>query len=297
FSFNSLELEGKMVPHMLYMFKDLFGVRNFDKDSLIRFFFTVRKNYRGVPYHNWKHGFCVANSMYVIIKGSPCVFYRLEKLALFIGALCHDLDYRGTTKQFLLESDSPLVDLYSTDSYPERHFSIIVQLLQKPSDYKKILDNMKHCILATDLKKFFENKKIIEELIDEESFDMEDLEHRFLLQELTMTACDISASAKPWKIHVEYVNEVMEEFYTQGDEEKRAGKTPIPMMDWEKPEEQVPSQMEFISGFCIPCYELFEKLIPSSAPLLQESKKNLKQYKLMKKSQEKDKLNGVAVLN
>ncbi|KAB7495122.1 putative 3',5'-cyclic phosphodiesterase pde-5 [Armadillidium nasatum] len=209
FSFNSLELKEKMVPHLLYMFNDLFGVRNFDKDSLIRFFFTVRKNYRGVPYHNWKHGFCVAHSMYVIIKESPYVFNHLEKLALFIGALCHDMDYRVTTNQFPLESDSPLVDLYSTDSYPERHFSMIVQLLQE------ILDNMKHCILATDLKKFYKNKKIIEELIDEESFDMEDLEHRLLLQELTMTACDISASAKPWKIHVEYVNEVMEEFYKQ----------------------------------------------------------------------------------
>ncbi|KAB7500093.1 putative 3',5'-cyclic phosphodiesterase pde-5 [Armadillidium nasatum] len=170
FSFNSLELKEKMVPHLLYMFNDLFGVRNFDKDSLIRFFFTVRKNYRGVPYHNWKHGFCVAHSMYVIIKESPCVFNNLEKLALFIGALCHDMDYRVTTNQFPLESDSPLVDLYSTDSYPESHFSMIVQLLQ---------------------------------------------------EELTMTACDISASAKPWKIHVEYVNEVMEEFYKQKRELER----------------------------------------------------------------------------
>ncbi|RXG72779.1 putative 3',5'-cyclic phosphodiesterase pde-5 [Armadillidium vulgare] len=279
FSFNSLELKGKMVPHMLYMF-----------------FFTVRKNYRGVPYHNWKHGFCVANSMYVIIKGSPCVFYNLEKLALFIGALCHDLDHRGTTNQFLLESDSPLAALYSTDSPLEHHhFNMTVHLLQeeghnifsklKPSDYKKVLDNMKHCILATDLKNFFKNKGIIKELIDEKSFDSGNLEHRLLLQALTMTACDISASAKPWEIHVGFAKEIIEEFYTQGDKEKRAGKTPIAMMDRDKPEEQVPSQIGFISGICIPCYELIEKLIPASAPLLQESKKNLERYKSMKKSQ------------
>ncbi|RXG54887.1 putative 3',5'-cyclic phosphodiesterase pde-5 [Armadillidium vulgare] len=226
--------------------------------------------------------------MYVIIKGSPNVFYNLEKLALFIGALCHDLDHRGTTNQFLLESDSPLAALYSTDSPLEHHhFNMTVHLLQelKPSDYKKVLDNMKHCILATDFKKFFENKKIIEELIDEESFDMEDLEHRLLLQALTMTACDISASAKPWEIHVGFAKEIIEEFYTQGDKEKRAGKTPIAMMDRDKPEEQVPSQIGFISGICIPCYELIEKLIPASAPLLQESKKNLERYKSMKKSQ------------
>ncbi|KAB7495123.1 cGMP-specific 3',5'-cyclic phosphodiesterase [Armadillidium nasatum] len=252
FSFNSLELKEKMVPHMLYMFKDLFGVRNFDKDSLIRFFFTVRKNYRGVPYHNWKHGFCVANSMYVIIKGSPCVFYNLEEGHNIFGKL-------------------------------------------KPSDYKKVLDNMKHCILATDLKNFFKNKGIIKELIDEKSFDSGDLEHRLLLQALTMTSCDISASAKPWKIHVGFATEIIEEFYTQGDKEKRAGKIPIPMMDRDKPEQQVPSQIGFISGICIPCYELIEKLIPASAPLLQESKKNLELYKSMKKSQLKESERGKSV--
>ena len=35
-------------------------------------------------------------------------------------------------------------------------------------------------------------------------------------------------------------------------------------------------------------YLLIEKLIPASAPLLQESKKNLERYKSMKKSQLKE---------
>ena len=60
--------------HSLYMFVDLFGLTRFEKNSLLRFILTVRKNYRRVPYHNWTHGFSVANCMYAIIKKSDNVF-------------------------------------------------------------------------------------------------------------------------------------------------------------------------------------------------------------------------------
>lgn len=64
--------------HAIYMFKDLFGLSKFDSDSLIRFTLTVRKNYRRVPYHNWAHGFSVANSMYSVIKCSQDTFQANE---------------------------------------------------------------------------------------------------------------------------------------------------------------------------------------------------------------------------
>lgn len=65
------------VHYTLYMFIDLFGLSRFDSDHLYRFVLTVRKNYRRVPYHNFTHGFAVANSMYCILKKSN-VFRPLE---------------------------------------------------------------------------------------------------------------------------------------------------------------------------------------------------------------------------
>lgn len=62
------------VRYTIAMFSELFGLSRFDQDSLIRFSLTVRKNYRRVPYHNWSHGFSVANSMYSILKHSKGVF-------------------------------------------------------------------------------------------------------------------------------------------------------------------------------------------------------------------------------
>lgn len=73
--FNPFEIDDyEKARHALYMFSDLFGLVRFDKNNLIRFVLTVRKNYRRVPYHNWTHGFSVSNSMYTIIKHSEDAF-------------------------------------------------------------------------------------------------------------------------------------------------------------------------------------------------------------------------------
>ncbi len=66
------------VKKAMFMFTDLFGLERFDKETLVRFFITVKKNYRQVAYHNWTHGFHVAHSIYAILKSSPGIFKPLE---------------------------------------------------------------------------------------------------------------------------------------------------------------------------------------------------------------------------
>lgn len=75
YCFSPFEIdEYKKVNYAIYMFKDMFGFNRFDQKNLLRFVLTVKKNYRRVPYHNWTHGFSVANSMYAIIKNSQTLF-------------------------------------------------------------------------------------------------------------------------------------------------------------------------------------------------------------------------------
>lgn len=63
---------------VITMFSDLFGLHRFDMSSLVRFTLTIKKNYRRVPYHNWTHGFSVANTMYSVIKHSDDAFRPIE---------------------------------------------------------------------------------------------------------------------------------------------------------------------------------------------------------------------------
>ncbi|XP_050714552.1 probable 3',5'-cyclic phosphodiesterase pde-5 isoform X3 [Eriocheir sinensis] len=277
------------VRHAIYMFVDLFGLSRFDKDCLIRFTLTVKKNYRRVPYHNWTHGFSVANSMYAIIKHNPKSFRPLECLSLFIGSLCHDLDHRGKNNKFMLETESPLAAIYTTSTLEHHHFNQTVTILQQEghnifgkltsTEYKQVLGNIKHCILATDLALFFPNKARLTQLVEDNLFDWDNYDHRMLIEAIAMTACDLCASAKPWEMQAETVKVIFEEFYEQGDAEKAAGKNPIPMMDRTKVNEQAESQVGFLSGICIPCYELLHRLIPNTEPLLDGCKNNLQTWK------------------
>ena len=47
-----------------------------------------------------------------------------------------------------------------------------------PEEYKQVLGNMKHCILATDLALFFPNKARLADVLDTDSFDWANPEHR-----------------------------------------------------------------------------------------------------------------------
>lgn len=290
FHFNVFDIDDfEKARHAIFMFKDLFGLNRFDEDSLIRFTLTVRKNYRRVPYHNWTHGFSVANTMYAIIKHSGGVFSEGEALALFTGSLCHDLDHRGKNNQFMLETESPLASVYSTSTMEHHHFNQTVAILQQQGhnifqkltggEYKQVLGLLKHCILATDLAAFFPNRERLTRLVSSGTFSWDNSEHRLYLEAIAMTASDLSASAKPWELQAMTVKVIFEEFYQQGDEERAAGRVPIAMMDRSQPDQQAASQVGFLTGICLPCYSLLYALIPNTRPLLDHCRANLERWK------------------
>ncbi|XP_073974523.1 probable 3',5'-cyclic phosphodiesterase pde-5 isoform X2 [Rhodnius prolixus] len=289
FHFNVFELDDeRKVRQAVFMFRDLFGLARFDRDSLIRFILTVKKNYRRVPYHNWTHGFSVANSMYAIIKHSNGTFTSNECLALYIGALCHDLDHRGKNNKFMLETEAPLAAVYSTSTMEHHHFNQTVTILQQSghnifsqltnSEYKQVLSYIKHCILATDLARFFPYRARLQELVEDNTFSWGNPDHRSLIQAIAMTASDLSASAKPWELQVRTAEVIFQEFYEQGDAERAAGITPIAMMDRLQPEQQAASQVTFLNGICIPCYSLLARLIPDTRTLLETCTANFERW-------------------
>lgn len=138
---------------------------------------------------------------------------------------------------------------------------------------------IKHCILATDLALFFPNKAKLNQTIQEQTFSWSNQDHRFLVLAISMTASDLSASAKPWDIQVQTVKIIFEEFYQQGDAERAAGRKPIPMMDRHQTDQQAASQVGFLMGICLPCYSLLYSLIPETRPLLDMCQENLSHWK------------------
>ncbi|KAL4688751.1 hypothetical protein H8959_005003, partial [Pygathrix nigripes] len=159
-----------MITAALRMFMELGMVQKFkiDYETLCRWLLTVRKNYRMVLYHNWRHAFNVCQLMFAMLTtaGFQEILTEVEILAVIVGCLCHDLDHRGTNNAFQAKSGSALAQLYGTSATLEHHhFNHAVMILQSEGhnifanlsskEYSDLMQLLKQSILATDLTLYF----------------------------------------------------------------------------------------------------------------------------------------------
>ncbi|KAF9807615.1 hypothetical protein SFRURICE_008828 [Spodoptera frugiperda] len=165
-------------------------------DVLCRWILSVKKNYRPVKYHNWRHALNVAQTMFAMLKTGKMERFMsdLEILGLLVACLCHDLDHRGTNNAFQTKTE--------------------------------------------------------------------------MLCGMMMTACDVSAIAKPWEVQHKVAKLVADEFFDQGDLEKlQLNQQPIAMMDREKKDELPQMQVGFIDMICLPLYKVLSDTFPWIQPL------------------------------
>lgn len=159
-----------------------------DTTSLIKFTLTVKQNYHDFPYHNWKHALTVTHTMYCILKRHSEIFTKLERLALLIACLAHDIDHRSVSNQYLRKIEHPLAALYPTSTMERHHcqmLSTIInqkghRILSQLDDESTtfVMDLARHTILSSDLAQYFGNHRAINELLLADEFDIENSDHR-----------------------------------------------------------------------------------------------------------------------
>ncbi|XP_013124483.1 cAMP and cAMP-inhibited cGMP 3',5'-cyclic phosphodiesterase 10A isoform X3 [Oreochromis niloticus] len=281
----------------IYMVHNSCGKTSFELEKLCRFTMSVKKNYRRVPYHNWKHAVTVAHCMYAILQKTSGIFTELEKKGLLIACLCHDLDHRGYSNAYLQKFDHPLAALYSTSTMEQHHFSQTVSILQEghnifsnltSSEYEQVLEIIRKAIIATDLALYFNNHQQLSELLTSCALDLNNHSHRDRVIGLMMTACDLCSVTKQWQITRLTANDIYAEFWAEGDEMKKIGIQPIPMMDRDKKDEVPQGQVGFYNAVAVPCYTTLSELFPPSGPLLKACKENLGQWEKIARGEVED---------
>uniref|UniRef100_A0A672MZX6 Phosphodiesterase n=1 Tax=Sinocyclocheilus grahami TaxID=75366 RepID=A0A672MZX6_SINGR len=288
FHFDIAPFEDLWPAIVVYMVHNSCGKTSFEQEKLCRFTMSVRKNYRRVPYHNWKHAVTVAHCMYAILQKTTGIFTELERKGLLIACLCHDLDHRGYSNSYLQKFDHPLAALYSTSTMEQHHFSQTVSILQleghnifsnlTSSEYEQVLEIIRKAIIATDLALYFGNRKQLAELLATGELDLNNRAHRDRVIGLMMTACDLCSVTKLWPVTRLTANDIYAEFWTEGDEMKKIGMQPIPMMDRDKKDEVPQGQVGFYNAVAVPCYTTLSELFPPSGPLLTACRENLAQW-------------------
>nr|XP_006005037.1 PREDICTED: dual 3',5'-cyclic-AMP and -GMP phosphodiesterase 11A [Latimeria chalumnae] len=285
FYFDDFSLDvDAMITAALRMFMELGMDQKFkiDYEILCRWLLTVRKNYRMVLYHNWRHAFNVCQLMFAMLTraGFQEILTDIEILALIVGCLCHDLDHRGTNNAFQAKSGSALAQLYGTSATLEHHhFNHAVMILQSEGhnifanlssgEYSDLMQLLKQSILATDLTLYFERRNTFFELASKGEYNWNVKSHQEIFRSMLMTACDLGAVTKPWEISRQVAELVTSEFFEQGDRERSELKlTPSAIFDRNRKDELPRLQLEWIDGICMPLYEALVKVNKKLKPML-----------------------------
>lgn len=288
----SLDDEGSLKACLrMFLDLDLIGRFHIEYEVLCRWLLSVKKNYRNVTYHNWRHAFNVAQMMFAIITTTQWwkVLGELECLALLVACLCHDLDHRGTNNSFQIKASSPLAQLYTTSTMEHHHFDQCVMILNSsgnqilsnctPDEYSRVISVLEDAILATDLAVYFRKRGGFFNMVKTQDYELSHEEVREQVRGMMMTICDIAAITKPWPIQKQVAELVAGEFFEQGDIEKEELKiTPIDMMNREKKDKLPVMQVGFIDSICLPVYEAFAEMTPDLGPLLDGVRHNRQQW-------------------
>uniref|UniRef100_A0A673BCZ0 Phosphodiesterase n=1 Tax=Sphaeramia orbicularis TaxID=375764 RepID=A0A673BCZ0_9TELE len=273
-------------------------------EILTRWMYTVRRGYRDITYHNWRHGFNVGQTMFtLLLTGKLKKYYSdLEAFAMVAAGFCHDIDHRGTNNLYQTKSASPLAKLHST-SVMERHHLEYSKTLMEDENLnifqnlqKRQFETVQHlfevCIIATDLALYFKKRTMFQKIVenvegipDEKekiNFISNNPTRKEIIMAMMMTACDLSAITKPWEIQSKVALMVAAEFWEQGDLERTVlEQQPIPMMDRNHADELPKMQCGFIDFVCSFVYKEFARFHTEISPMFEGLNKNRGEWKAL----------------
>ncbi|XP_036120890.1 cone cGMP-specific 3',5'-cyclic phosphodiesterase subunit alpha' [Molossus molossus] len=271
-------------------------------EVLTRWMYTVRKGYRSVTYHNWRHGFNVGQTMFTLLMtgGLKKYYTDLEAFAMLAAAFCHDIDHRGTNNLYQVKSTSPLAKLHGNSILERHHLECSKTLLQDESlnifqnlnkrQFETVIHLFEVAIIATDLALYFKKRTMFQKIVDAcEKMETEEEAIKYvtadptkkeIIMAMMMTACDLSAITKPWEVQSQVARLVASEFWEQGDLERTVlQQQPIPMMDRNKKDELPKLQVGFIDFVCTFVYKEFSRFHKEVTPMLNGLQNNRMEWK------------------
>jgi hypothetical protein len=167
--------------------------------ELFKFILNLRAHYNDVPYHNWFHALDVTHFIYTLNMSARFDRFltNLELFALFLAAICHDVDHDGLNNTFHRNAKTKLAHLAPNLPPLEHHHccvscDLLCPLLATLSeiDQTTITHFVIDCIMATDMEKHNDLINSWSNMINE--FDHQNPAHRLLLGQMIIKAADLS---------------------------------------------------------------------------------------------------------
>jgi len=219
-------------------------------------------------YHNSIHGADVCNAVGYFLAQPEFggKFSQLEIACTLISALVHDVGHPGLNNAFLVATMSTEALLYNDQSVLENfHTASFYKILQKSSsnilqnlsekDYKYFRKLSINLILDTDLTKHFIILSKFKNISD--SLKMTEESDRFLSLSIALKCADVCHGAKELSLHKRWSRRIIEEFFGQGDKERKFNIPVTPSCD--RTGNISKGQQGFLNFIVLPLFEAFDQ--------------------------------------
>ncbi|KAH6584530.1 hypothetical protein BASA61_007430 [Batrachochytrium salamandrivorans] len=277
--FDIFELERVTGGHPLYYLgMALFEVYNFQagfnvEESVMRTFLRkVESCYRRNSYHNSTHAADVMHSLhyFLTVLGLSELITSEDAFACIIAAAIHDVDHPGFNNAFMIATASPAAIRYNDASVLEHHHTskgFDIMLTEPgcnvlgglaPDRYKALRASIISMVLATDMTSHFEYIAKFKNKINGAGLEFNDPKDRQLCMEIAIKCGDINNAAKSLPLCTQWAANIMEEFFKQGDEERKRG-LPISMFMDRQTTVISKCQVGFIDYIVLPLYEVWDQ--------------------------------------
>ncbi|XP_041103397.1 high affinity cAMP-specific 3',5'-cyclic phosphodiesterase 7A-like isoform X2 [Polyodon spathula] len=203
----------------------------------------VQEDYRSRnPYHNAVHAADVTQAMHCYLK-EPKLAKSLtpwDILLALLAATTHDLDHPGVNQPFLIKTNHYLATLYKNTSVLENHhWRSAVGLLRESGlfahlpleDRLRIERELGSLILATDISRQNEYLLQFRTHLDRKDLCLDDAGHRHFILQMALKCADICNPCRTWELSKHWSEKVTEEFFHQGDIEKKHKLDVSPLCD------------------------------------------------------------------
>lgn len=303
FTFRNNYGYSKVLPIIAKVLYQHYGLEEIiSKSKLDNFIYSISSCYvKEVLYHNAMHGIDVTQSVSLHIMNSDfeTKLFATKKdiLALITSALGHDIGHPGLNNAYLINCFSEIAVNYNDKSVLENfHSANLFRIIKERQnnifenfnqlDFKNLRKRIISQILATDMAEHFRilggiNTLILankdkEVILDKEAKNLFQQQQEYF--DFVVHTSDIAHNAKKFKYSVQWVELLTEEFWLQGDKEKKNNMEVSMLCNRENV--NIPkSQVFFINTFIIPSFEAMVKIFPSLEFFLENAKTNLNIWK------------------
>ena len=198
----------------------------------------IAKGYKRTNfYHHDLHAADITHTSYIYFKFG--LIHEIAKLdnsmicAVILSCICHDYKHPGVNNNYLIDTNNNIALTYNDISVLESmHVSEAFKLMFQDNNcnlfegfdrekYKTFRKQMIQCVLSTDMSKHSLSINFLKKCLNENNKPEDNDKQDYM--DLVIHTADISNPTKVFDIYFKWAKLVVEEFYDQGDKEKKLG--------------------------------------------------------------------------